>query len=275
METLFRRYVSAKKWVNPGFMHGPWLPIYGSGVLIMFAIIMIIGSFLPESVNLFNPNGDMYGRVESGPTAYDLIPISVMGICLILLEFISGIIFVRGFKVRLWDYTNMRGNILGVVCPVFSIIWIAVAVIYYYLLNPSVYKAFSNTFIYIFEDKNGEAVNFIFIFLLGIVFGIFILDLIKSLNIFSKIQKSLRKSEGLKKYEEIRDDYRKKMALNKARLIELIPDALKNTLSTVKDKATNNKTNISKKLDELIYIDPSKKTNDNYDESGRPKKEDD
>lgn len=33
-----------------------------------------------------------------------------------LLELVAGLIFVKGFKVRLWDYTNDRGNFKGIIC---------------------------------------------------------------------------------------------------------------------------------------------------------------
>ena len=38
IELFFRRFVSQKKWVNPGFMVGPYLPIYGFGVVVLYGI---------------------------------------------------------------------------------------------------------------------------------------------------------------------------------------------------------------------------------------------
>ena len=40
-------FVSCKqrRWVNRGFLHGPWLPIYGSGaIIILFATLPVKGS---------------------------------------------------------------------------------------------------------------------------------------------------------------------------------------------------------------------------------------
>ena len=34
LELLFNRMFN-KKWINPGFLVGPWLPIYGFGVVAM------------------------------------------------------------------------------------------------------------------------------------------------------------------------------------------------------------------------------------------------
>ena len=40
-----------------------------------------------------------------------------------IVEFLVGLFADRTLGVRLWDYTGERGNILGYVCPRFSIIW--------------------------------------------------------------------------------------------------------------------------------------------------------
>jgi uncharacterized membrane protein len=60
IEVLFRRYVSAKKWVNPGFMKGPWLPLYGFGVITMFSMCYLVVSFFPESLRFYNPLGGLF-----------------------------------------------------------------------------------------------------------------------------------------------------------------------------------------------------------------------
>ena len=37
-EVIFRRIVH-KKWINPGFLTGPCLPIYGFGLLVLYNIV--------------------------------------------------------------------------------------------------------------------------------------------------------------------------------------------------------------------------------------------
>ncbi len=135
-KSFFRRFVSAGKWVNPGFMRGPWLPLYGFGLVLMLTMVMLIVGNLPSDMLFYNPWGNMVGHIgePNGATVNDLIPISLMWISLIVLEFIAGIIFVKGFKIKLWDYSNMKGNILGVICPQFSVVWLIAAVVYYYAL---------------------------------------------------------------------------------------------------------------------------------------------
>lgn len=276
-EVIYRRFFSAKKWVNPGFMKGPWLPLYGFGIVVMFAISATIIQNFPTSMVLYNPTGKLFtNTIQSGPTIYDLIPISIIFVCLILLEFIAGIIFIKGFKVRLWDYSNLKGNILGVICPQFSLIWLVVDLIYYYGLSPYIYNMFTYLFKFIFEGgETGTMVNVIFILLLGVIYGVFIYDFVSSLNIFTKLTKLAKQSEGLKHYERFREAQKANLYLAKAKLLEKIPESVKAKYEDSKKKAEERNNKFTKFIDKLVYIDPSKKnTKDNYDSQGRPIKED-
>ena len=40
-----------------------------------------------------------------------------------VIEFVFGIIFNRILGMGVWDYSGVRGNILGQICPVYSILW--------------------------------------------------------------------------------------------------------------------------------------------------------
>lgn len=46
-----------------------------------------------------------------------------------VLEFITGCIVNVWLKWDVWDYSNMWGNILGQVCPLFTLLWIFVALL--------------------------------------------------------------------------------------------------------------------------------------------------
>ncbi len=276
LEVLFRRFVSAKKWVNPGFMKGPWLPLYGSGVVLMFFLCWLSLAFLPKSFTFYNPTGELFGlEYKSGPTVYDLIPITIMGCSMILLEFIAGIIFVKGFKVRLWDYTNMRGNIMGIICPVFSVIWFLVAIIFYYALTPFVYSAFHISFAYMFgSTTSGSVAHFGFIFLLGLVYGIFLVDLVKSIGLFGKISHFAKTSNIVARYEKLNEEQKKQRKEYKEKLVAAIPESLKRN----KEKAvlTGTSKKFSNFVRKIILIDPGKNNaKENYGPDGRPLKEDD
>lgn len=276
LEVLFRRFISAKKWVNPGFMKGPWLPLYGSGVVLMFLLCWVSLAFLPESFTFYNPTGELFGlEYYSGPTVYDLIPITIMGISMVLLEFVAGLIFVKGFKVRLWDYTNMRGNIMGIICPVFSIIWFMVAILFYYALAPFVYSAFRISFAYMFGNSiSGSVAHFGFIFILGLVYGVFLVDLVKSIGLFGKISHFAKSSNIVARYEKLNEEQKKQRKEYKEKLVAAIPDSLKRTKEKVAIADTTKK--FSGFVRKIILIDPGKNNaKNNYGPDGRPLKEED
>jgi len=104
-------YVSLKnkKWVNRGFLHGPFLPIYGSGAICV--LLMTI------------------------PVKENLIAVFFMGmIGATVLEYITGTVMEMLFGIRYWDYSNVPLNLNGHIClfaslgwGIFSIIMVRVA----------------------------------------------------------------------------------------------------------------------------------------------------
>lgn len=275
-EALFRRFVSAKKWVNPGFMRGPWLPLYGFGLVLMFLICWFFYKVLPSSWHMYNPRGGIYGLdYKSGPTVVDLIPICCMGIGMSVLELLAGIIFVKGFKVRLWDYTNMRGNIMGVVCPVFSVIWFAVSVLFYYGLDPFMYSLSIDASLFMFGDTNGgHAANFLFIFFLGVAYGIMLIDFITSIGLFNRLSKIAKDSGIVAKYEKYKEEQKLHRKDSRRKFMDSLPEAIKKGLDST-SKLKEKESVLLDKAKSVMLIDPNatKKASDNYDEKGRPIKE--
>lgn len=93
-------YVSLKsrKFVNRGFMRGPFLPIYGSGAIMMLVVSM------PFQDNIFLT----YVAGCIGATA---------------LELVTGMAMEALFKVRYWDYSNQKFNYKGHICLSSTIAW--------------------------------------------------------------------------------------------------------------------------------------------------------
>ena len=175
IELFFRRFVSQKKWVNPGFLMGPYLPIYGFGVVILYAVSNI--SFGIES--------QVWDTV---------LRIVIIGVGMTLIEFIAGLIFIKGFKIKLWDYSNRKGNIMGIICPVFSLAWLAVGSLYYFLLNPVLVMGIS----WISE-------NLVYAFFVGGVIGAMIVDLSYSIHLATKVKE-------LKEYSDLRfEEFQKEL----------------------------------------------------------------
>lgn len=270
-EVIFRRFFSAHKWVNPGFMKGPWLPLYGFGLIIMFSLCLIFINLLPSSFHLYNPM-DSYSRgYESGPTVVDLIPIVSMGFGMTVLEFVAGLIFVKGFKVRLWDYTNMKGNVMGIICPVFSVIWFAVSVIFYYAINPFVYSGSMAIYRYMFGDTDaGEVAHFGVVFFLGVCYGIMLIDFITSVGLFNRVSKLARDTGIVAKYEKMVEDLKLGKKEAKEKFMAALPEKLKETIEKPRDTSKAKEIVNTVKCAFLIDPDKESKPSDNYDENGRP-----
>ena len=93
IELFYRRFVSRKKWSNPGFLAGPYLPIYGMGVVVLFLV---------SNIRLGIPNQFLT----------IIVKIIIIGISMTVIEFIIGIITTKIMKIKLWDYSNQKGNLL-------------------------------------------------------------------------------------------------------------------------------------------------------------------
>ena len=44
-----------------------------------------------------------------------------------VVEFIFGVVFNLWLKMNVWDYSNMPFNLLGQICPLFSLMWVGLA----------------------------------------------------------------------------------------------------------------------------------------------------
>ena len=48
IELLFRRFVSQKKWMNPGFLTGPYLPIYACELIPKWILLTPYRTITPK-----------------------------------------------------------------------------------------------------------------------------------------------------------------------------------------------------------------------------------
>lgn len=93
-------YVSLKqrKFVNRGFLNGPFLPIYGTGAITVLFVTL---------------------PLQMWPVA-----VYFMGaFAATLLEYITGVWMEAMFKVRYWDYSDQKWNYKGHICLSSTIAW--------------------------------------------------------------------------------------------------------------------------------------------------------
>lgn len=151
---IIYRSIQLKKLVNPGFLSGPYLPIYGNGILILYIISSLNFVFWIKLLFFF--------------------------VLLTLLELIAGIIFISYYNIKLWDYSKNGLNYKGLICFKFSFYWFLLALGFYFYIYPLINKMF-----------NIISFSYVSIFFLGIFYGVFLLDLWSTLGIAEKIRKSL------------------------------------------------------------------------------------
>ena len=44
----------------------------------------------------------------------------LMALSVTLIEYFAGLIFIKGMHVKLWDYSDEKWNIQGIICPKFT-----------------------------------------------------------------------------------------------------------------------------------------------------------
>lgn len=108
-------YVSlkSKKLVNRGFIRGPFLPIYGSGALMM----LIVSMPFRDSLILTYLAGCVGATV---------------------LEYVTGVTMEALFKVRYWDYSQNRFNFQGHICLGSSLAWGVLTILMTHLVHKPV-----------------------------------------------------------------------------------------------------------------------------------------
>ncbi len=188
LEVVYRRFSPANKsrrWINPGFMTGPYLPIYGFGLI---ALYMLAGL----------ENTELIGNAQAGGKAVLFI---AMAAVMTLIEYVAGLIFIKGMKVQLWDYSGEKFNVQGIICLRFSIYWAMLGAMYYFLIHP-----------HILDAVRWLSENITFSFFIGMFYGVFMVDLIRSLGIVTKVRTFARENEILIKYEELKMEIRQNAA---------------------------------------------------------------
>ena len=110
METTLKSY-EAKKFINRGFLIGPYCPIYGCGCIL---IILLLKKYEPYPLGLFC--------------------MSVV-ICTIL-EYLTSYFMEKLFNARWWDYSKRKFNINGRVCINTMIPFGILGTLMMYFINP-------------------------------------------------------------------------------------------------------------------------------------------
>ncbi|MDO4493047.1 MAG: putative ABC transporter permease [Clostridia bacterium] len=185
IEVIFRRFFSdanpERKWLNPGFCSGPWLPLYGFGLMALY----LMAAMLEDSI----PIASLAWRRT--------VLFTMMALTMTVIEYIAGIFLLKVYNVRLWDYRQNRFNVQGLICPLYSFFWAVLSALFYFLIYPRV----TNMLIWLSR-------NLAFSFFIGLFYGIFLIDVANSSAIIVKLRKMAKEAGIVIHFERLKTDAR-------------------------------------------------------------------
>lgn len=215
--------IEKRKFVNRGFLIGPYCPIYGFGGL---AITILLKNYTKDPIVLF------------------LMAVIICG----TLEYFTSYIMEKIFKARWWDYSAKKYNINGRICLETVVPFGILGCLVMYVLNPITFKylnMLSNSMLNIIS---------------AICFTIFITDNIVSYNVISSFTKTV-KTINVGKIKDNTEEITKKVRevligksfFNK-RLMEAYPNLqakIKEKPRQIAQKAKEVKTEMSDKVESM------------------------
>jgi uncharacterized membrane protein len=211
IEFLFRS-IKKKRLINPGFMVGITLPIYGFGGLILYVL---------WSINITNI------------LWLDIILITIISMILLsAIEYIGGYIALNYYNNRLWDYSNYKYNYKGLICPMFSMIWGVFSIAFYFSIVP-----WLPSVLVVLESDVWLS------YILGLSYGLFIIDLIYSLDLMSIMRTYAKELNVILNLDILKDDaytYNNTLTTKFKKIKPYIKKHINNELSIINSKKTNN-----------------------------------
>ena len=207
--------IRQRKWVNRGFMKGPWLPLYGSGALV------ILITSIPFKAHVVA----VYFAAAFSAT---------------ILEYITGVAMLAIFKVRYWDYRYRKLQFQGHICLVSTIVWGFLGIIMVYLVHPHVER--------LINSWNLEVVSILtFLITLFIVY-----DFANAFRDAMDLRALILQADKLKKkIEEVVAQKKEKMEQLVDSIIEERQEQLEKKIADMRERSIDNKAELEEALEQL------------------------
>ena len=174
--------IEQRKFVNSGFLNGPFCPIYGFGAIIMLLCL----SFLKEK-----------------PILLFIAAFFILSIW----EYLVGLFLEKVFKTKYWDYSHLKFNIQGRVCLKNSLFWGVLGVAFICCIHP-------------FIDKYIKMIPINILLYIDIIIGIAILvDLVFSIIAITNFEIMVKKINELG--DSIKEKVKEAKELNEKNKLKL------------------------------------------------------
>ena len=201
VEIAYCSYDAKKPICNRGFLIGPYLPIYGSSVVLMYILLY---KYQEDPFVLF---------------------VMCCFICSVM-EFLTSLILEKIFKVRWWDYSHIKFNLDGRICLYNTVLFGIGGLLIFYLFNPLILPVFN------LMNEN------MLIIITLILMAIFIIDLIISIVVLVELKISslqFSKKDVSEELIELRNRKLKKHSLLLKRLLNAFPKIEGDDKELIKD----------------------------------------
>jgi uncharacterized membrane protein len=193
IEIVWRKFFSKNnpehRWINPGFLTGPYIPLYGFCLTILFVLSFIDVTFIENKI------------------IRQTVLFIFMALCITLIEYIAGLIFIKGMKIKLWDYSKNRGNIQGIICPLYTFFWYVLSAVYYFLIHPKILN-----WLYWFTN------HLTFCLVVGFFYGVFSVDIVYSFRIMNRLRRFAKENKYVILLENLHQQIRKMNEENKEKV---------------------------------------------------------
>jgi uncharacterized membrane protein len=114
IESAYKTFREHKGFINSGFLNNPLIPIYGIGAVIIILIDAKVGNMpFPIKVILFT-------------------------IVCTTLEYITGFLIEKIFRIKLWNYANRTLNLHGRICLLNTFYWSLLITVFLLYIRPMV-----------------------------------------------------------------------------------------------------------------------------------------
>ena len=222
-----------RKWVNRGFLHGPFLPIYGFG-----AVIILI-STIPVRNNYFLIF--LFGMLDAT-----------------LLEYFTGWAMEQIFHVKYWDYTYDFCNLHGYICLGCSLTWGVCALLLTGLVHTPI-------------EKLVLSLPAVPLMVIDIIFAIyFIWDMITSAQEAFDLKKIILENEEVQRLQKRLDvihafaeddktkfqDYLKEKGLEFNKSKEELTEEFQNRLQAARDRVDHRSQKMRKHATRILSRNP-------------------
>ena len=168
--------VEARKFINRGFLNGPFCPVYGFGALIIVFLLTPCSNLVPFP-------GNLLVLFLSGMVATSI------------LEYFTGLLLETLFHAKWWDYSHKKYNLHGRVCLSNSIMFGLMAVLVMEFVHPAAIR--------LVELLPNQAA-----LVLAAVFLVYFLS-----DCFATVRTVLRLNHRLAQLQQVLDESREKTEL--------------------------------------------------------------